>query len=51
MMFRRAAIGGAPLSVGQGQEVPLTYAMLASGHAARPTLTFLLGSVDPCRPP
>ena len=30
MMFLRAAIGGAPLSVGQGEEVPLTHAMLAS---------------------
>ena len=45
MMFLRAAIGGAPLSVGQGQEVPPAYAMLASGLAAEPTLTFLLRSV------
>ena len=39
MMFPRAAIVGAPLSVGQGEAVPLTYAMLASGLAAGPTLT------------
>ena len=30
MMFLRAVIGGAPPSVGQGEEVPLTHAMLAS---------------------
>jgi hypothetical protein len=29
MMFLRAAIGGAPLSAGQGEKVPLTYAMVA----------------------
>jgi hypothetical protein len=50
MMFPPAAIGGAPLSVGQGQEAPLTHAILASGLAARPALTFLLGSVG-LRPP
>ena len=30
MMVPRATIGGAPPSVGQGEEVPLTHAMLAS---------------------
>jgi uncharacterized membrane protein YraQ (UPF0718 family) len=43
MMFLRAVIVGAPLSVGPGQEVPLTYAMLASSLAAGPAPTFLVG--------
>ena len=47
MMVLRAAIGGAPLSVGQGQEVPPTHAMLASGLA----LTFPLRSAGLCLPP
>lgn len=39
MMLLRAAIGGAPLSVCHGEEVPLTYAMLARSLAAGPALT------------
>lgn len=48
--FLLAAIIGAPISVCQGEEVPITYAMLASGVAAGPALTFLLGSVGLCLP-
>ncbi len=45
-----AAVAGAPLYVCQGEEVPLTYAVLASGVAAGPALTFLLGAVGMCLP-
>ncbi len=45
-----AAVAGAPLYVCQGEEVPLTYAVLASGVAPGPALTFLLGSVGMCLP-
>jgi uncharacterized protein len=48
--FLLAAIVGAPISVCQGEEVPITYAVLASGVAAGPALTFLLGSVGLCLP-
>jgi uncharacterized membrane protein YraQ (UPF0718 family) len=45
-----AAIAGAPLYVCQGEEVPLTYAVLATGVAPGPALTFLLGAVGMCLP-
>ena len=45
-----AAMAGAPLYVCQGDEVPLTYAVLASGVAPGPALTFLLGAVGMCLP-
>ncbi len=45
-----AAVAGAPLYVCQGEEVPLTYAVLASGVAPGPALTFLLGAVGMCLP-
>ena len=45
-----AAVAGAPLYVCQGEEVPLTYAVLATGLASGPALTFLLGSVGMCLP-
>jgi uncharacterized protein len=45
-----AAVAGAPLYVCQGEEVPLTYAVLASGVARGPALTFLLGAVGMCLP-
>jgi hypothetical protein len=38
-------VAGAPLYVCHGEEVPLTCAALASGVAAGPGLTFLLGAV------
>lgn len=44
------AIAGAPLYVCQGEEVPLTYVVLASGVAPGPALTFLLGTVGMCLP-
>lgn len=45
-----AAVAGAPLYVCQGEEVPLTYAVLATGLGRGPALTFLLGSVGMCLP-
>jgi uncharacterized membrane protein YraQ (UPF0718 family) len=45
-----AAVAGAPLHVCQGEEVPLTYAVLATGLGSGPALTFLLGSVGMCLP-
>ncbi len=49
-VFLLAAVAGAPLYVCQGEEVPLTYAVLASGVAPGPALTFLLGAVGMCLP-
>lgn len=49
-VFLLAAVAGAPFYVCQGEEVPLTYAVLASGVASGPALTFLLGSVGMCLP-
>lgn len=49
-IYLLAAVAGAPLYVCQGEEVPLTYAVLASGVAAGPALTFLLGAVGMCLP-
>jgi uncharacterized membrane protein YraQ (UPF0718 family) len=45
-----AAVAGAPLYVCQGEEVPLTYALLATGIAPGAALTFLLGAVGMCLP-
>lgn len=48
--FALASVIGAPLYVCQGEEVPLTYAVLASGLGPGPALTFLMGSVGMCLP-
>jgi uncharacterized membrane protein YraQ (UPF0718 family) len=48
--FLLASVVGAPLYVCQGEEVPLTYAVLVSGLGPGPALTFLLGSVGMCLP-
>jgi uncharacterized protein len=45
-----AAVVGVPLYVCEGEEVPITYALLAGGLGAGPALTFLLGSVGTCVP-
>ena len=49
-VFLFAAVAGAPLYVCQGEEVPLTYAVLASGVTPGAALTFLLGAVGMCLP-
>ena len=45
-----AAVVGIPLYVCEGEEVPIAYALLASGLGPGPSLTFLLGSVGTCVP-
>jgi uncharacterized protein len=49
-VYLLAAVAGAPLYVCQGEEVPLTYALVATGVAPGPALTFLLGAVGMCLP-
>jgi uncharacterized membrane protein YraQ (UPF0718 family) len=45
-----AALVGIPLYVCEGEEVPITYALVARGLGPGPALTFLLGSVGTCVP-
>lgn len=45
-----AAIVGVPLYVCEGEEVPITYALIGRGLGPGPSLTFLLGSVGTCIP-
>jgi uncharacterized membrane protein YraQ (UPF0718 family) len=48
--FVMAAAVGIPLYVCEGEEVPLTVGLLATGLGEGPALTFLLGSVGTCVP-
>jgi uncharacterized membrane protein YraQ (UPF0718 family) len=48
--FVLAALVGIPLYVCEGEEVPLTVGLLATGLGQGPALTFLLGSVGTCVP-
>ncbi|HEX7049954.1 MAG TPA: permease [Longimicrobiales bacterium] len=48
--YALAGIVGIPLYVCEGEEVPLTFALLAAGLGTGPALTFLLGSVGTCVP-
>ncbi|MGH2386436.1 MAG: permease, partial [Candidatus Limnocylindria bacterium] len=45
-----AALIGIPLYVCEGEEVPITFALLGHGLGSGPALTFLLGSVGTCVP-
>ena len=45
-----AAAVGIPLYVCEGEEIPITRALLDLGFGAGPSLTFLLGSVGTCIP-
>ncbi len=45
-----AALVGIPLYVCEGEEVPITYALVERGLGPGPALTFLLGSVGTCVP-
>lgn len=45
-----AALVGIPLYVCEGEEIPLTLALLKLGLGAGPSLTFLLGAVGTCIP-
>jgi uncharacterized membrane protein YraQ (UPF0718 family) len=49
-VYLLAAVVGIPLYVCQGEEVPMTYAVIATGVAPGPALTFLLGAVGSCIP-
>jgi len=48
--FALAAVVGIPLYVCEGEEVPLTYGLLATGLGPGPAFTFLMGSVGTCVP-
>ncbi|MBI2486155.1 MAG: permease [Deltaproteobacteria bacterium] len=45
-----AAVVGIPLYVCEGEEVPLTFALLKAGLGVGPAFTFLMGSVGTCVP-
>ncbi len=48
--FLVAALVGIPLYVCEGEEVPITFALLRAGLAQGPAFTFLIGSVGTCVP-
>ncbi len=48
--YALAVVVGIPLYVCEGEEVPLTLALLAVGLGTGPALTFMLGSVGTCIP-
>jgi hypothetical protein len=48
--FVLAAVVGIPLYVCEGEEVPITFALLGAGLAQGPAFTFLIGSVGTCVP-
>lgn len=50
LAYLTAALVGIPLYVCEGEEVPLTYALLKTGLGIGPAFTFLLGSVGTCIP-
>ncbi len=48
--YALAVVVGIPLYVCEGEEVPLTLALLAVGLGTGPALTFMLGSIGTCIP-
>ena len=48
--YGAAALVGIPLYVCEGEEIPITYALMGRGLGPGPSLTFLLGSVGTCVP-
>jgi uncharacterized membrane protein YraQ (UPF0718 family) len=48
--YLSAALVGIPLYVCEGEEVPITFALLKLGLGIGPAFTFLLGSVGTCIP-
>lgn len=48
--YSLAALVGVPMYVCEGEEVPITYALISRGLGPGPSLTFLLGSVGTCIP-
>jgi Predicted permease len=49
-VYLLAAIVAIPIYVCEGEEVPITYALVGHGLGQGPALTFLLGSVGTCVP-
>jgi uncharacterized membrane protein YraQ (UPF0718 family) len=45
-----SALIGVPLYVCEGEEIPITYALIQKGLGVGPAFTFLLGSVGTCIP-
>ena len=45
-----AAIVSIPIYICEGEEIPITYSLLALGLAKGPAFTFLLGAVGTCIP-
>ncbi len=45
-----AALIGIPIYICEGEEIPITYSLLALGLAKGPAFTFLLGAVGTCIP-
>jgi uncharacterized membrane protein YraQ (UPF0718 family) len=45
-----AALIGIPVYICEGEEIPITYSLIALGLADGPALTFLLGAVGTCIP-
>ncbi len=50
LAYLSAALIGIPLYVCEGEEIPLTLALMKIGFGQGPALTFLLGSVGTCIP-
>lgn len=50
LAYGLAVMVGIPLYVCEGEEVPLTFGLMAVGLGSGPALTFLLGSVGTCIP-
>ena len=50
LAYLSAALIGIPLYVCEGEEIPITLALLNIGLGQGPALTFLLGSVGTCIP-
>ena len=50
LAYLLALVVGIPVYVCEGEEVPLTFALLSKGVAAGPAFTFMLGAVGTCIP-
>ena len=48
--YLTAALVGIPIYICEGEEIPLTYALMQGGLGAGPSFTFMLGAVGTCIP-
>lgn len=48
--YLTAALVGIPVYICEGEEIPLTYALMQGGLGAGPSFTFMLGAVGTCIP-